>query len=221
MVRGMLRLVVFNSAPAAVLSVGTSLHGLRPVRPTMFRNEVNGARWLEAVVSDHGTSLRLLPMNRRVCPGDPSKTAPRIGAARSRNGGLSWTDLGIIIDTARVAPDCETPNRYFAGGVGDFSVILNRSETDLYILFSTYDPAIEHQGVPIGRMRWSDRNEPQGNVAIWSRQSWRYPTADPEGWIFPAASPILRAAVSWHSRSRDVDAFWGPRCTGTPSWSAM
>jgi hypothetical protein len=211
-VRGDQQLVVINSSPVPFRSVGSSVIGLTAGPPVMYRNEINGARWIEAVVPDSAGRLYGYYHNEPagICGDDPGKTAPRIGAVRSMDGGRSWTDLGIVIEAPPMAPDCSAPNRYFAGGVGDFSVIVDPSGTDLYFLFSTYSPAIEHQGVAIARMLWGDRDEPVGRVGIWSAGIWRYPDATDDGWVYPGATPFLPARVSWYHPSGRVDAFWGP-----------
>lgn len=210
---GLPLLVLLNSAPHPVLSVGRTLEQRNFIRATTFNNVVNGARWMEAVVPDPSSGVLYGYYHREpagVCPDDPSKTAPSIGAARSNDGGLSWIDLGPIIEAAPAVPDCESPNTYFAGGVGDFSAILDDNGSDLYILFSTYGPDFSRQGVAVARMLWGDRDEPAGRVGIWSDGVWRYPEPSDEGLIYPAASPILPAQTSWHNRLGQVDAFWGP-----------
>jgi hypothetical protein len=210
--RGMMRLVVLNSAPDPVLGIGPSLKALETVIPTAFRNQINGARWIESVVPDHAGRLYGYYHNEPagVCAGDPLKTAPRIGAAKSLDGGRSWFDLGLIIEAPPEPLHCDTPNRYFAGGVGDFSVILDQNGYDLFVFFSAYGPALANQGVAAARMRWSDRNEPQGQVAIWSDGVWRYPASVDGAWVYPPATPFLPVRISWHNNRGIVDAFWGP-----------
>jgi hypothetical protein len=210
--RGDQRLVVINSAPLPIRSAGPNVAALAAGQPVMYNNEINGARWIEAVVPDAVGKLYGYYHNEPagVCPDNQSKTAPRIGAARSIDGGRTWIDLGIVIEAPPMEPDCNAPNRYFAGGVGDFSVIVDPSGTDLYFLFSTYSPDIDHQGVAVARMLWGDRDAPVGRVGIWSAGVWRYPEATDDGWVYPGATPFLPAEVSWYHRSGRVDAFWGP-----------
>jgi hypothetical protein len=210
--RGMLRLVVLTSAPDPVIGKGPNLGSLDMVLPATFHNEINGARWIESVMPDHRGVLYGYYHNEPagVCDNDGHKTAPRIGAAKSIDGGRSWIDLGLILEAAPGPIDCTSPNRYFAGGVGDFSVILDQNGYDLYLLFSSYGQAIERQGVAAARMRWSDRDTPEGQVAIWSDGAWRYPEPVDGRWIYPPASPFIPARGSWYDRSGEVDAFWGP-----------
>lgn len=208
---GARRLVVVNSSPDPVISIGSALDALTVSLPAAYRSPRNGARWMEAIVPDDAGRLYGYYHNEPagIC-GDEPLTAPRIGAARSLNGGRSWTDLGLVLEAPPGPPDCGTPNRYFAGGVGDFSVILNRDASDLYFLFSSYAAPLALQGVGVARMRWSDRDDPQGRVAVWDDGAWRDPAVLDEEWVYPAPTPIFPAATSWHQRRGVVDAFWGP-----------
>jgi hypothetical protein len=56
-----------------------------------------------------------------VC-GETGKVLPRIGVARSYDRGLTWEDLGPIIEAPPGTSACD--NYYFHGGVGDVSVML-------------------------------------------------------------------------------------------------
>ena len=211
LVGGVPQLTIINSAPKPVLSMGADLRKLKVSTDAVFSNQMEGARWIEAVMADE--SGRLYGYYHHEPEGmcaDSSKTMPRIGAARSLDGGRSWTDLGIILGPQRTDPDCATPNRYFAGGVGDFSVILDRNKTDLYFLFSAYGGGRTRQGVAIARMLWSRRDTPVGRVSIWSDGVWRFPKQTETGWTYSAPAPVFPARVSWHNVNGNVDAYWGP-----------
>ncbi len=209
--RGMPQLVVITSAPTPVISIGPTLDQLGVTAGTGFSSTAGGNRWIEAVLPDAVGRLfgyyHFEPFDH--CD-DGSKTAPSIGAARSFDGGRSWTDLGVVIGAPPGEINCDTTNRYFAGGVGDFSVVLDRNQNDLYFLFSTYGPDLAHQGVAVARMLWSHRMAPQGQVATWSAGAWRYPVPVDGGWAYAAPSPIFPARLSWHDRRGNVDAYWGP-----------
>jgi hypothetical protein len=153
-----------------------------------------------------------------VCPGS-GRVIPRIGALRSTDRGLSWENLGIILEASPGSFDCDTTNKYLVGGVGDFSVMLDPNSTDLYIFFSEYERFARSQGVAVARLAWADRDEPVGKVTVWRNGVWLPPRpfvprgGDPNApirWIYPSAIPIYPAEESWHDDDREVDAFWGP-----------
>jgi hypothetical protein len=208
-VRGVPQLAILNSAPHPVLSVGPDIDELVAEREVVFTSIQDGSRWIEAVIPDYPTRVYGYYHNEpsEVCDG--ARTMPKIGAARSMDGGRTWSDLGIIIE-ATGTPDCGTRNHYFSGGVGDFSAIRDRSGVYVYFLFSSYGPGRSEQGVSIARMSWANRDRPQGEVAIWSDGTWRYPEPTEGGWVYPAPTPIFPAAGSWHRPRTNVDAFWGP-----------
>ena len=210
--RGANQLSVITSAPAPLLSVGPTLQSLAVVGPAAFSNLVDGGRWIEAVLPDGaGRLYGYYHYEPSWICADGTKTAPQIGAARSTDGGRTWKDLGIVLAAPPGNPNCRTPNKYFAGGVGDFSVVLDESKLDVYFLFTSYGPDTAHQGVSVARMLWARRDSPAGHVAVWSDGVWRHPEpTDEGGWEYPTPSPIFRVRGSWHSTRRMVDAFWGP-----------
>jgi len=203
---------VVTSGPDPRVSVGADVASLGFTRAASFDNAVNGSRWMEAIVPDDDGRLYGYYHNEpaNVC-GASSLTAPRIGAALSDDDGRTWHDLGIILEAPPDSLDCGTGNKYDAGGVGDFSVMLDPEKKDLYIFYSVYARDAEQQGVAVARMLWSNRDHPRGSVAVWQDGIWSYPEiGDNEQPVYPAATPIFPAARSWHDRSRQVDAFWGP-----------
>jgi hypothetical protein len=211
---GQSRLHVINSSRRPWLSKGEAVDRLGPARPARWTNRIDGDRWIEAVVPDVDEVLYGYYHNEPVsaCPGR-DVTVPRIGAARSRDRGRTWRDLGIILEAAPDSSACSTANRYFAGGVGDFSVMLDHDRRDLYFFFSSYHRDPRYQGVAVARMLWADRDAPAGRVAIWRDGVWRDPEAGQEDgdFLYAPPTPIYRAAASWHSRRlHGVDAFWGP-----------
>lgn len=133
---------------------------------------------------------------------------------------VHWKDLGIILEAPPGFHDCGTTNRYFVGGVGDFSVMLDPDSRDLYIFFSAYLRPARLQGVAVARLLWADRDEPVGKVTVWRDGVWlparagRQPTSGGSSsairWYYPAATPVYPAAQSWHDDDWVVDAFWGP-----------
>lgn len=173
--------------------------------------------WLEAIIPDvdgtwYGYYHNELPAE--IC-GRPDRTIPRIGAARSHDFGSTWEDLGVILEAPAGWHDCASTNRYFVGGVGDFSVILDHDSTDLYFFYGQYNNREQTQGVAIGRMAWANRDRPRGKMAVWWHGTTWVPTrrlrssGESPAYAYPAGVPIYRAADGWHD-DEEVDAYWGP-----------
>lgn len=189
--------------------------GLGPVRSSgpdqfnLIRSEavvlgpsIHRPYWIEATwIDPDGTVLAWYhhePPN--VCRGS-TLTAPEIGALVSRDGGQSFIDLGIILKSGYPV-DCSSRNGYFAGGHGDFSVLLSRSRDYFYFLFSSYSGPPENQGVVVARLPFWRRLSPFGAVEKYFEGDWREPG------IGGRVTPIFPSAVEW--QRDDTDAFWGP-----------
>ena len=208
-------LTSFNGWPTR--HVGSQLSAMATRGPIGFDDRPPHGVWMEAVIADldgtwYGYYHNELPAE--VC-GDDTHTLPRIGAARSEDFGASWEDLGIILEAPRGWFECDTTNRYFVGGVGDFSAVLDRESKDLYFFFSQYASRESAQGVSVARMAWADRDQPVGRAAVWWRGSIWLPARrmrledDSVQFSYPAGMPIYRAQDGWHE-DQIVDAFWGP-----------
>lgn len=134
------RFKVFNSTGVSLVSAGVDQFrwdggSTQPVQvdlPDDFR------MWIEAVWQDSDGSIYAWYHNEPegLCP-DSSLTAPQIGALVSYDGGKSFADLGIILSSGDPI-DCSAQNAFFAGGHGDFSVILDREQRHFYFLFGNY-----------------------------------------------------------------------------------
>jgi hypothetical protein len=200
-------LYIFNSAGHPWRSAGIDIFHLgQSYLSVKFNNEVNGGRWFECTWKDEDGTLYGWYHHEPgdVCPETrPAKhvTAPKIGAARSKDNGETWEDLGIILESPPGSNRCDTPNKYFAGGNGDFSAMLDGEKKHLYFFISTYT-ALEEQGVSVARMEYAHRDQPVGKVWKWHEGSWTEPGLG--GHI----TPIFPAKVDWHRK--DTDAFWGP-----------
>jgi hypothetical protein len=197
------KLHVFNSLHTPYLSEGRNVARLEDPVGVTFRGGVAGPRWMEAVIQDSDGALYGFYHHEPsgLCASG-TKTAPQIGAARSRDDGLTWDDLGIIIAAPRASRRCVTENLYFIGGEGDFSAVLDQEGAFVYFLFSAYPNAAEGQGIAAARMAWSDRNRPVGRVFKWRSGEWTKPG------LAGRADPFYGVRVSWHQG--DTDAFWGP-----------
>lgn len=175
-----------------------------------------GGVWMEAIQRDvdgtwYGYYHNEIPAE--VC-GRADRMIPRIGAARSRDRGITWEDLGPVIEAPPRSFTCSTENMYFVGGVGDFSVQLDPASRDLYFFYSLYLRMPTSQGIGVARLAWADRDAPAGRITVWRNGAWipatALRTAESDRWFYPAASPIFPAAESWHDADSVVDAFWGP-----------
>jgi len=197
---------VFQSAGHPYRSHGPDLfHLSKPSQITHIDNQkgYKGHRWIESTYkAEDGKLYGWYHREPGVVCSNKHLTAPQIGAVVSTDNGMNWRDLGIVLTAEDDdTPFCETMNRYFAGGNGDFSVILDRQKRYFYFLISTYNRDPQEQGVAIARMCYTDRDNPVGKVWKWHKGSWSEPG------LKGHATPIFPAAKNWHGE--EVDAFWG------------
>ena len=136
-----------------------------------------------------------------ICPGGSRLSAPQIGAAVSWDGGDSFYDLGTILSSGDPI-NCASQNGYFAGGNGDFSVILDRERKYFYFLFTNYAGPTASQGVSIARMAFEFRAYPQGMVWKYYQGWWGEPG------VGGHETPIFPAKVSW--QKANTNSMWGP-----------
>jgi hypothetical protein len=202
------------------LASGRRLGRLGRAEPVTFASHPGDGIWMESVIVDEGGTWYGYYHNEvpaTVCA-RPDRTLPRIGAARSRDGGETWEDLGIVLEAPPDLYDCATSNAYFVGGVGDVNVLLDRESKDLYFFFSQYSAHPLVQGVAVARLVWADRDEPLGKVQVWVNGIWRLAslgvTQDDDGtirrpWVYPAGSSLVAATHPWHDADPENDAFWG------------
>ena len=160
--------------------------------------------WIESVWRDEDGTVygwyHHEPDAKSIC-GDRGLTAPKIGAVVSHDGGQTFRDLGLVL-TSGDQPNCSAENGFFAGGHGDFSVILDRERTFFYFLFTNYAGSAHQQGVAIARMPFADRAEPVGKVHKYFLGEWSEPG------VGGMMTPIFAANRSWDHE--DTDSYWGP-----------
>jgi hypothetical protein len=199
-------------------AAGRSLTRLGAARPSSLEPWPGGGVWMEAVVPDvdgtwYGYYHNEMPADA-VCPGS-NKVIPRIGAARSRDRGQTWEQLGIVLEAPAGAFTCNTTNVFFVNGVGDFSVQLDPDSRDLYFFLSQYERSTTQQGVAVGRLAWADRDDPAGKLMLWRSRIW-VPAArevtqgDDLAWVYGTGSSLFYAADGWHDDGSTTDEFWGP-----------
>jgi hypothetical protein len=195
---------MFYSTGHPFRSSGPDLFQLsRPSKRVVFDNEAGwkmGGRWIESThKTDDG---RLYMWYHNEPPLSPNRTAPRIGTMVSQDNGLSWQDLGIVLEAPEGSTNLDSVNKYFVGGNGDFAVVADRLKEYFYFFISTYHPDTKEQGVAVARMPYQDLAQPKGKVFKWYQGRWTEPGMGGH------VSPIFGATIDWH-RS-DADAFWGP-----------
>jgi hypothetical protein len=197
-------LYVFNSAGHPWRLGGPDvLHLDQSYLRTEYNNRTNGGRWIECTWKAEDGVLygwyHLEPTG--LVPGT-GLTAPRIGAVCSTNNGALWQDLGIVLEAPPGTLKPDTKNFYFAGGNGDFSIMVDAARDYLYFLISTYAGELAQQGVSVARMRYADRNQPVGKVWKWHQGGWT------ERGVGGKVTPVFPALINWHLEN--ADAFWGP-----------
>ena len=194
---------VFISTGQPYRSTGKDLFHLGAAQAVQFDNKVNGGRWIEATCrADDGTLYGWYHNEPGgLCPGT-SLTAPKIGAVRSSDNGATWKDLGIVLEAPALPLRCDAKNGYFAGGHGDFSVMLDAEKKRLCLFYSNYTGDVSEQGVAVARMEWSERDKPTGKVFKYRESGFGEPG------LGGKATPIFPGFIAWERE--DCNAFWGP-----------
>lgn len=199
------KLFVYNSDGQPVRSEGDALESLRYARAIPLDNPAVAHWWLEATYRDTDGTIYGWYHHEiyNYCPIIDVRYmgVPVIGAVISKDNGRTFQDLGfVLIDGA--TPNCEAKNGYFAGGHGDFTVILDRDKKNFYFFFSAYGGSAAQQGVAVARMAFEDRNAPVGNVWKFHHGGWESPGIEGE------LTPIFTVKTPWDSEF--TDALWGP-----------
>lgn len=204
------RFYLLTSTGHPVRSSGEDVFSLTAEGNVTYTAYRDGGRWLEAVFqADDGTLFgwyhnepaHLVPPEMHEGRRFPM-TAPFIGAAVSYDNGLTWDDLGLVLAGGPETLNLEAPNFWFAGGNGDFTVILDRQQAFFYFVFGTYYRDANQQGVSLARMRFEDLRAPVGKVMKWHAGSFGEPGLNGQ------VTPIFPARGDWYSS--EPDAFWGP-----------
>ena len=204
-------LYVFNSWEQPWRSSGPDVFHLRGPSQVDFDNPDLKKLWIwmESTHRDEDGTLyawfhnevpNLCPPRSDDIPGYP--IVAKIGALKSTDNGAQWQDLGFIFEPSPRSIRCDTEDKWYAGGMGDFCVMADRKKEYLYFFFTNYPPAFPEQGVCLARMRYADRDHPRGKVRVCHQGRWNEPAlaghATP---IFPATVDITR---------KDGKTFWGP-----------
>jgi hypothetical protein len=194
------QLHILNSANLPLLSTGVSQFYPMETESPKIHPDDNTPMWIESAFLDEDGTLFAFYHHEPagICP---NLTEPWIGAAISRDGGRTFFDLGKILSSGEV-PDCNARNGYFAGGHGDFSVVVDRRQRYIYFYFTSYGGEVSNQGITVARLAYELRHTPAGNV-------WKYHEGD---WNEPGlrgrVTPLIGAAKGW--QQADTDSYWGP-----------
>jgi hypothetical protein len=201
---------VLTATGHPILSTGKSLKELSAWGPITFTGWRDGGRWIESVHQEddgillgwyHNEPAHLVP--EELQEGRQFRmTAPFIGAAISYDQGKTWDDLGLVLAGDEDTLELEHYNFWFAGGNGDFTVILDREQDYFYFLFSGYYKDTAQQGICLARMRHEHRFSPVGKVMKWHLGKWDQPG------LLGELTPIFPVKSSWYNEQ--PDAFWGP-----------
>ena len=161
------RMHVFMSfAGTTRRSEGLGVDDLTPALDVAWTTRPEQGVWMEAVVADDAGTWYGYYHNERagVECGDTGKVMPRIGAARSFDRGVTWEDLGPVLEAPPGTSVCDTTNHYFHGGVGDRQRdARSRQAVSLHVLLR-YLADLSGQGVAMARMAWANRDAPAGRV---------------------------------------------------------
>ncbi|ANM29235.1 hypothetical protein ABI59_06000 [Acidobacteria bacterium Mor1] len=108
---------------------------------------------------------------------------PKIGVAVSEDDGLTWQDLGFVLEAPSSTFDCLSTTG-FVGGYGDLSVVADAAGSYVYVFFTSYRSDFNEQGVGIARFPASDASlrKPKQNMEIWKDGEWtlkNYCSANP------------------------------------------
>lgn len=194
---------IFNSIGSPKLASGENQSSLGGPVDVKVENSTHFPMWIEATWIDNDGTLYAWYHHepQGLCGPDSSLTAPQIGALISYDGGATFRDLGIILNSGDPL-DCNAQNGYFAGGTGDFSVILDHERQYFYFIFSNYGGPVENQGVAMARLPFFSRRYPVGAVRKYFDGGWQEPG------LGGKATAILPANTGWSDAA--ADAYWGP-----------
>ena len=196
------RLFWFGSHGRPWLSEGADQFGPWETREIDLVTTAAMPHWLEAVwQAENGTLFGWYHCEPVGLFEDSVMTAPKIGAVVSFDGGKTLFDLGVVLESGDPL-DASAQNGYFAGGHGDFSVILDREGQYFYFFFDNYGGPAESQGVCFARMAFADLLDPVGKVTKYFQGEWNEPG------LGGRVTPVFPVRQPW--QAKDPDAFWGP-----------
>lgn len=196
------KLYLYTSSGLPIRFDGNDIAHLGNARAVMFYDYGRVTKWIESVWQDaDGTVYGWYHHEPGGICKAPYLTAPKIGAVVSYDHGATFYDLGIIITSGSV-PNCDSKNGYFAGGNGDFSVVLGKDQKYFYFYFDNYGGDLSRQGVATARMAIEDLKSPVGKVWKYFNDDWTEPGLGGD------LTPIFPAIGGWDTEF--TDSYWGP-----------
>ena len=198
------QLILFNSLQYPWRSSGADIAQMAESTRVVINNrdDIEGGLWLEAAYRDEdGTLFGWFHNETGAGCDNPYLAVPRIRQMVSHDAGQTWDDQGVIL----AAPDvvnCQTGNRYFANGEGDFTALYDGTSQAFYFYFTAYHTQDDQQGIGIARLAYQDRFNPVGNVQKWFNGAWTEPGVNGQ------LTPILPPRVDWEQSN--LNAYWGP-----------
>src|SRR5215831_17586692 len=152
--------------------------------------------WIESVYKDaSGRLYGWYHQEQGLLCGADGLHVPHIGAAYSDNDGQYWNDMGIIMSGPSY--NCSSADEFFAGGEGDFVVVLDQINQYFYFYITSYHTTFAEQGIAVARMPFGSRASPIGAVSKWCNGGWNC------AGIGGSVSPIYPAAGDWHSTTHN------------------
>ena len=193
------KIVIFQSLSLPLMTQGLRQFEQLKAKAVVLKNSNHYPLWIESTwVDDDGTLYAWYHHEQWACK--PLAVA-QIGALVSNDGGNSFSDLGIILESGYPS-DCRAGNGIFAGGHGDFTVLLDPWRQYFYFYFTNYSGPLSSQGVAVARMAFTDRRNPVGRLWKFRENSWAEPG------LRGSLTAVLPARVSWNRLT--TDSFWGP-----------
>lgn len=191
-----------STVSGPILGSGPNQSALKSTQAVTMKPVYPWAYWMEATwVDPTGLVYGWYHQEFGPCPAGNYLAEPRIGAAISYDGGKTFLDMGSVITSGEPA-DCAAQNGYTAGGVGDFSVVLDQQKKYFYFFYSSYAGDLENEGICVARMPYSSRMFPNGAVEKYYNGAWSEPgVGGRDGAIFAATALWQKA---------DTNSYWGP-----------
>ncbi len=188
--------LINSTVTGPMISSGAKQNAVSNPAPAQMNALQKWPFWIESVWTDpSGVLFAWYHQEIGPCGGTNYLAVPHIGAAISYDSGKTFLDLGTILADGD-APNCKSKNGFVAGGNGDFSVILDRTNTYFYFLYTNYGGPAANQGVAIARMPYESRFNPGGMVKKYYNGGWNEPGI--QGQETPVFSRQGRLAGSGH-----------------------